>query len=79
MIQSAMRESGVDASGTIMIGDTSFDMLMARSANVGALGVSWGYHDVGRLAAAGAHDICHSSDDLWSAIERRLQRAGVVP
>jgi phosphoglycolate phosphatase len=27
-----------------MVGDTTFDMNMARAAGVTALGVSWGYH-----------------------------------
>ncbi|WP_300033914.1 HAD-IA family hydrolase [uncultured Roseobacter sp.] len=52
MILEAMRETGVTAADTVMIGDTSFDMEMARAAGVGALGVSWGYHPVSHLTAA---------------------------
>ena len=44
MIHTAMRETGVDRKDTIMIGDTTYDIDMARAANVGALGVTWGYH-----------------------------------
>ena len=29
---------------TVMVGDTTYDIEMARSAGVGAIGVGWGYH-----------------------------------
>ena len=35
-----------------MIGDTSFDMEMARAAGVAFVGVAWGYHDAERLSSA---------------------------
>ena len=39
---------------TVMIGDTSYDMLMARAASVPAIGVGWGYHEAAELIEAGA-------------------------
>ena len=57
MIETAMAEAGASPETTVMIGDTSFDMLMARNANVRALAVSWGYHPADELHAAGAHAI----------------------
>ena len=44
MIYAAMRDCGVEAGQTTMIGDTTFDMQMAKSAGVRAVGVTWGYH-----------------------------------
>lgn len=41
----------------LMIGDTEFDMLMARAARVPAVGVSCGVHEHGRLREAGALEI----------------------
>lgn len=38
----------------LMIGDTEFDILMARAARVPAVGVSCGVHEHGRLRQAGA-------------------------
>ena len=32
-----------------MIGDTTYDIEMARAAGVGAIGVAWGYHAPERL------------------------------
>ena len=57
MILQAMAETGIGPAATAMIGDTSFDMAMARAAGVGAIGVSWGYHEPKRLRAAGSHAV----------------------
>lgn len=74
MIETAMRETGADPDQTVMIGDTSFDMAMARSARVGAIGVGWGYHPVEELVSAGAHEIVEASNQLDQAIFRVLAR-----
>jgi phosphoglycolate phosphatase len=47
-----------------MVGDTSFDMLMAKAANVRAIGVGWGYQDIDELEEAGADDIVVTPDAL---------------
>jgi phosphoglycolate phosphatase len=54
MIEAALAEAGADATSAVMIGDTSFDMLMAKAAGVTAVGVAWGYHAPSELIAAGA-------------------------
>ncbi len=54
MIEAALSECGVVAERAVMIGDTSFDMDMARAAGVAGFGVSWGYHGEPKLRAAGA-------------------------
>jgi phosphoglycolate phosphatase len=73
MIRQAMAEAGVAPHDTVMIGDTTFDVEMARNANVGALGVSWGYHAPERLARAGAHAVIGAGADIVGAIEARLE------
>lgn len=57
MIHRAMMETGIDALNTIMVGDTTYDIEMARAAMVGAIGVTWGYHLREELEEAGAHII----------------------
>jgi phosphoglycolate phosphatase len=64
MLERAMAETGVRPEDVIMVGDTSYDMLMARSAGVHAIGVSWGYHPAEELRAAGAHSVIASFDEL---------------
>ncbi len=69
MIETALAATGVDPHHCIMIGDTSFDMLMARAAGVRALGVAWGYHSVVAVQAAGAHQIVDDFSALRDAID----------
>lgn len=69
MIVAALSETGLEPSAAIMIGDTSYDIAMARAAGVGAAGVAWGNHPVAELTKAGAHNI--SSD--FSELERNLE------
>jgi phosphoglycolate phosphatase len=57
MIEQAMAEAGAEPGSTIMIGDTTYDMAMARAAGATAIGVSWGYHCEQELREAGAHYI----------------------
>ena len=64
MLERAMAETGAEAGETVVVGDTVFDMEMARNAGVRAIGVSWGYHEVGDLAAAGAHEVIDSFAEL---------------
>lgn len=64
MILEAMREAGAQPHDTVMIGDTSYDMEMARAAGVHAIGVSWGYHAPDMLHASGAHQVVETFDGL---------------
>jgi phosphoglycolate phosphatase len=54
MIEAALADAGADATSAVMIGDTSFDMMMAKAAGVTAIGAAWGYHAPEELIAAGA-------------------------
>jgi phosphoglycolate phosphatase len=69
MLLKAMSETGAEATATVMIGDTTFDMEMARSAGTFALGVAWGYHDIEDLRAAGAHGVVATFDQLPRTLE----------
>ena len=73
MIETAMEKAGIGREATVMIGDTSHDMKMARAAGVKALGVAWGYHTVPELEAAGAHLVIHSMDQLVDAVDKLLE------
>ena len=64
MIEMALADAGVARENAVMIGDTSFDMLMARAANVRPLGVGWGYHDEATLFEAGAQSVALDSAQL---------------
>ncbi|SEP15536.1 phosphoglycolate phosphatase [Salinihabitans flavidus] len=66
MLLAAMAEVGATPEQTVMIGDTSYDMEMARAAGIPAIGVSWGYHDRTELTAA------HSVIDAFEALDAAL-------
>ena len=70
MIEAAKAETGVDAAQTVMIGDTSFDMSMARAAGVRGIGVSWGYH--GREKLADAEIIIDRFEELLPVLDQML-------
>lgn len=64
MLEAALFKAAVDAADAVMIGDTVFDMQMARDAGVHAIGVDWGYHAPEELREAGAVFVASSPDDL---------------
>jgi len=68
MIHAALDQAGADPHLAVMIGDTSYDMAMARAAGVRAVGVTWGYHDAALLHDAGAHAVIHRYGDLPAAM-----------
>ena len=53
MLEELMAEFGVEPDATLMIGDTTHDLLMARNAGVAALGVAYGAHPRETLEAEG--------------------------
>ncbi|MFC3694254.1 HAD-IA family hydrolase [Chenggangzhangella methanolivorans] len=68
MIFQACLEAGLKPEEAVMVGDTSFDMAMARAAGARAIGVSWGYHPADRLLAAGAELVLGSFEELDAAL-----------
>jgi phosphoglycolate phosphatase len=56
----------------VVVGDTSFDMLMAANAGVAAIGVTWGYHPPDELTATGARCLVDAPDGIPSAVARLL-------
>ena len=52
MLKTALAETGIEAQDAVMVGDTSYDVDMAGSVGMKAIGVSWGYHARDALAAA---------------------------
>lgn len=60
MLEEAMAEAGAIPEETVMIGDTGYDMQMARAAGTRAIGVDWGYHHPHELQAAGAEWVAES-------------------
>ena len=73
LLDSAMREAGVDTEDTVMVGDTVYDVQTALNAGTGAIGVTWGVHPAEDLRSAGAHRVASSFDQLRSGIDDLLR------
>lgn len=69
MLAAAMIEAGAEPQHTVMIGDTAFDMAMARAAGCRALGVAWGYHSPDELLEAGAKAVAQTTAELEELID----------
>jgi phosphoglycolate phosphatase len=70
MIETAMAEAGATPETSVMIGDTSYDMAMARAAGILAIGVGWGYHAQEELLAAGADYIADHPSEIAELVSR---------
>ena len=70
MLEAALFEAGVAPADAVMIGDTSFDMHMARAAKVRAIGVAWGYHTPRDLTESGANMVAGNVAELATELEQ---------
>jgi phosphoglycolate phosphatase len=70
MVIEAMRETGATPADTVVVGDTTFDMAMARAAGAAAVGVAWGYHPPEALRAVGAVAVIERFPALLPTLDR---------
>ncbi len=71
MVLECMAETAMVPQDTIVVGDTVYDVEMARAAGALALGVSWGYHEAPALTAAGADAILSAPEELHRWLEQQ--------
>ncbi|MEL6587893.1 MAG: HAD-IA family hydrolase [Pseudomonadota bacterium] len=64
MVRRALLETASEEDRCVVIGDTTFDIEMAKAADVAAIGVTWGYHPAAALQGAGAVHIAETFDAL---------------
>jgi phosphoglycolate phosphatase len=70
MLLELMREFGVEPERTLMIGDTTHDLLLARNAGAASIGVSYGAHEPESFADFGPLHVAHSVADLDAWLTR---------
>lgn len=75
MLEAVLQETGLERHQAVMVGDTSFDMDMARAAGIASIGVTWGYHAPERL---GADLLIRDFNELDAALEAVLNREAVT-
>lgn len=64
VVGEALRRLGVDATGTVMVGDRLHDVVGARAHDVPTLGAGWGYALGTELSDAGAVAVFDTASDL---------------
>ena len=69
MLHELMREFGVEPARTLMIGDTTHDLLMARNAGCPWVGVSYGAHDHSAFDAYAPLYVAHSVGELHAWLQ----------
>ena len=74
MALQAMADAGAEPATTVVIGDTSYDMGMARSAGATGIGAGWGYHDAGELLATGASAVAMDPGEVLGLLRLGMDR-----
>ncbi len=70
MALQAMLDAGATPENTIVIGDTTYDMGMARASGATGIGAGWGYHEPSELLAGGAVAVADEPLDVLRVIEK---------
>ena len=70
MVLAAMRDAGAAPENTIVVGDTVYDIAMARAAGAAGIGVTWGYHPGAALEDAGALAVIDRFANLVPTLDR---------
>jgi phosphoglycolate phosphatase len=64
MLREILTELNVTHDQALMVGDTSFDLDMAKNIKMDAVGMTHGAHERSILLASGAKALCHNLNDL---------------
>lgn len=68
LLEYALKETSVDPSKTLMIGDRSHDMVGAKNNGMQGIGVLYGYGSRDELLQAGAHHVCATPGAILGCI-----------
>jgi phosphoglycolate phosphatase len=69
MVLELIEELGADPATTLVIGDTSHDLLMASNAGVASLGVTYGAHEAGDLQPHAPLALMNSFADVYAWLD----------
>jgi phosphoglycolate phosphatase len=70
MVSEIMDFTGVSGSDALMIGDTEFDLMMAKNAGAHSLGITHGAHDEAKLRACEPQAIVHDLHQVQHWLRR---------
>jgi phosphoglycolate phosphatase len=75
MVLNCIAATGVERHHAVVVGDTEYDMAMARAAGARAVGVDWGYHSTERMLRGGAEHIIEDFSALDAVLEEIWESA----
>jgi phosphoglycolate phosphatase len=75
MVLNCLAATGVARQHAVVVGDTEYDMAMARAAGARAVGVDWGYHSTERMLRGGAEHIVSDFAALDAVLEAIWEQA----
>ena len=64
-----LEQTGTDLEA-VMVGDTAFDVIGAKSHGIPTIGVSWGYGKIEDMVQAGAAGIAHTMEELYELVTK---------
>ena len=64
MLETCLKETGTKPCNAIMVGDTSYDIEMAKAVPMKSIGVTWGYHARHALKDARPDSLVNSFEEL---------------
>jgi phosphoglycolate phosphatase len=70
MLEEILTELKLTSEQALMVGDTSFDLDMAKAIGMDSVGMTHGAHESDILLASGAKFLCHSLTDLLDWIKK---------
>lgn len=70
MLEEILSELKLSSDEALMVGDTSFDLDMAKAINMDSIGMTHGAHASDVLLASGAQCLCHDLNDLLGWIKK---------
>ena len=73
MLAEILQVTGVDAESAIMVGDTSYDLEMARNIEMPRVGVSYGVHTIDVLSQYQPLAIADSVQQLHAILNQQIQ------
>ena len=77
MLLEVMDEMGVEAEKTLMIGDTEYDLLMAKNAGVNSIGIGHGVHEEDRLLACEPIALVDDLQSLQAWFHQQMRKIDV--
>lgn len=70
MLEEILDELRLSPDQALMVGDTSFDLDMAKAIQMDSVGMTHGAHESEVLLASGAKTLCHDLNDLLNWIKK---------